>query len=104
VNGGLLVRRLLPLPLGLPFVVGLVRLYGERGGLFSSSVGLGIMIAFSSLGGTALLLWTARSVNLLDAERERIADQLRESTDRYRALAHNFPDGRSFCSITICAM
>jgi len=55
---GLLVRRLLPVTIGLPIIVGALRLEGEQVGLYSSTVGHVIMITFGVAAGTGVLLWT----------------------------------------------
>ena len=91
--GALLVRRLVPATIGAPILVGLLRLAGERNGLYSATVGVAIMIAFSCIGATALLAWTAASLNRIDRERLRVAEALRQSTEQHRTLVRNFPEG-----------
>jgi two-component system, cell cycle sensor histidine kinase and response regulator CckA len=89
----LLVRRLLPATLGLPVLVGMFCIAGERLGLVSPTPALAITIALAAAGATALLLWTAASLERVDAERRRAEEALRRSTEQHRALARNFPDG-----------
>jgi two-component system, cell cycle sensor histidine kinase and response regulator CckA len=91
--GALLLLRLAPVTIGLPVAVGVLRLAGERGGLYSSTIGVAIMVVFSSIGATVLLVWTAASLNRLDRERRRVTEELRHGGERYRMLARNFPDG-----------
>ena len=91
--GALLVRRLVPATIGLPILVGVLRLMGERGGLYSLAFGVGIMIAFGCVGATLLLIWSAASVNRVDGERRRAVEALRLSSERYRTLVRNFPEG-----------
>src|SRR6266581_2267675 len=89
----LLVRRLLPATLGLPVLVGILCIAGERIGLLSTTPALAITIALAAAGATALLLWTAASLERVDAGRRRAEEALRRSTEQHRALARNFPDG-----------
>ena len=91
--GAHLVRRLAPATIGLPVLVGLLRLAGERGGLFGVTFGVALMIIFSVVGATALLLWTAGSLDRVDADRRRVEEALRRSSEQHRTLARSFPDG-----------
>ena len=91
--GAILVRRLLPVTVGLPILVGLLRLEGERAGLYSATVGVLIMIGFGVVGATGLLIWTAASLERLDRDRRRAEDAVRRAHEQHRALARNFPDG-----------
>jgi two-component system cell cycle sensor histidine kinase/response regulator CckA len=91
--GALLVRRLVPATIGIPIAIGLLRFAGEHYGLYSAAVGVAIMVAFSCVGATVLLAWTAASLNRIDRERLRVAETLRQATDQHRTLARNFPEG-----------
>jgi hypothetical protein len=55
--GGFLIRRLLPAAVIVPIVLGLLRLEGERFGLYGMTFGVGIMIAANVLIVSALILW-----------------------------------------------
>lgn len=67
--GGLLARRLVPLALVLPFVLGWLRLRGEESGYYGAKFGLAIF-ATSNILIFILLIW--RTANTLDRlERER---------------------------------
>src|SRR2546426_9497396 len=92
-SAALLVRRLLPATLGIPLLVGSLRLLGEDVGLYSTHVGVVIMTASTMIGATALLLWTARSLERVDRKRRRAEEDVRRSRAQHRALARNFPDG-----------
>jgi two-component system cell cycle sensor histidine kinase/response regulator CckA len=91
--GALLVRRLVPATIGIPIAIGLLRLTGERYGLYSAAVGVAIMVAFSCAGATVLLVWTAASLNRIDRERLRITEALRQTSEQHRTLVRNFPEG-----------
>jgi PAS domain S-box-containing protein len=90
--GGIMARRLLPGLLMIPLVIGWLRLYGERSGAFVSEVG----VALVALTYTFCLLWlvwiTARSVNKTDDRRRQAEETLRESEERFKAIASNTPD------------
>jgi two-component system cell cycle sensor histidine kinase/response regulator CckA len=91
--GALLIRRFVPATIGVPILVGALRHAGERGGLYSATVGVLIMVMFSCLGATLLLVWTAASLNRIDRARRQVAEALRQSSDRHRTLLRHFPDG-----------
>jgi hypothetical protein len=59
-TGGFLVRRLLPAVVVMPIVLGLLRLEGERAGLYGMTVGVALMIAANVLIVSALILLCAR--------------------------------------------
>ncbi len=74
--GGLLLRRLLPAFVLVFFVLGWLRLAGERRGLYDADMGT-TLYTFSSillLGG--LIWWSARSLHLADLRRARMEADL----------------------------
>ena len=94
--GGMVARRLLPAAIGLPFVLGWLRLVGERAGLWSFGVGWALF-ALSALILFVVIIW--RSALVLHAtdmslqrlqtavrELQRAEDALEESERRYRTL------------------
>jgi signal transduction histidine kinase/CheY-like chemotaxis protein len=80
--GGLAARRLLPFAAMLPFVLGRLRLAGERAGLYDTSFGVALGALATAATFSALVLWNARSVNRLEAERRVTEDLMRESSRR----------------------
>ena len=67
--GGFMLRRMVPLTLGMVVATGWVRLIGETMGWFDRSFSLAAGIALS-LGGFCMVLWiVARSLNRTDNER-----------------------------------
>ena len=69
-SGGRLIRRLLPASIIIPVTLGWLRWQGERAGLYSSWMGLALMVV-----GTAVLLggivaWTAYIANEADLDRD----------------------------------
>ena len=92
-TASLLVWRLLPATIGLPVLVGTLRIEGELLGWYSANVGHAIMITTAIVAGTSVLLWTAVSVERIDRKRRAAQDALARSHAQHRALARNFPDG-----------
>jgi PAS domain S-box-containing protein len=89
----MLVRRLLPATLFLPLLIGLLRVGAERAGFISATQGVLAVSILAALGATALLLWTASSLERADRERRRAEDALRNTQQQHRALARHFPAG-----------
>ncbi|HEX6725725.1 MAG TPA: PAS domain S-box protein, partial [Nitrospira sp.] len=68
--GGLMLRRMIPLTLGMVIVTGWVRFVGETMGLFDRSFSLKAVIGLS-MGGFCIVLWiVARALNRAAKERD----------------------------------
>ncbi len=90
-SGGVMSRRLLPVALLLPFVVGWLRLKGEQAGLYGNGFGLALF-ATVNITTFAILVWlSARALNRNDLKRRGAGEQLRESEERFRQLADAMP-------------
>jgi PAS domain S-box-containing protein len=85
-TAGWLARRLLPVVLLVPVLLGWLRLWGERAGWYDTESGTALMVAVIVLvlGAFAWrsFAWLSRS----EAERQRIEEALRESEQRHRLL------------------
>jgi PAS domain S-box-containing protein len=90
--GGTLARRMLPLVLILPVVVGLLRLAGERAGLFRGDVGVMIVAIIYVIMLSIIVLFVARSLNQVDEERKRTTEALETERTLLRTLVDNLPD------------
>lgn len=84
-SGSVLVRRLLPVAVLAPFMIGIVRLFAEHHRLLSSPVASAMAIVAAILFIVYLILSTAITLNASDARRQeaelqtqRLAEQLRE--------------------------
>jgi signal transduction histidine kinase len=95
--GGVLARRLLPIAVLTPAVIGWLRLVAEHRGLLSLEIGLAIMVVVSILLFTALIVTTCRSLNRADlirkASERRLVTQYATTAILTRAptLAEAFP-------------
>ncbi len=82
---GSLARRLLPVAVGMPILLGWLGLEGEQAGLFGTETGVGLLIVASMITVTIAIWTTARSFGA--AER-----QLRLSETRFGDLFETAPD------------
>lgn len=81
-GGGFIARSILPFALGVPFVLGWLRLWGERQGYYGTEFGLALF-ASSNIVIFAVLVWlSARAVNRLDAQRQNATTALDASEAR----------------------
>jgi PAS domain S-box-containing protein len=92
-TGGKLARRLLPAALIVPFVVGWLRLQGERAGYYSTEFGLALFATTNIVILMSLIWLTARSIDRTDAKRKQAENTLRESEARLRRLFEQASDG-----------
>jgi PAS domain S-box-containing protein len=83
--GGAMARRVLPWVVTLPIVLGWLQQRGAALGLFDDKFGLALFAA-GNIGILATIVWySARSLNDLDAGRDRAQQDLRRSAEDLRA-------------------
>src|SRR5690606_10486051 len=83
-----LARRLLPLVIVLPFVLGWLLLRGERYGLYDSTFGNGLRTLLEVTLLSAFVWWSVRAIHERDLRRRRAEQDLRDSERRLsRTLA-----------------
>lgn len=90
--GGILARRLLPLVVAVPVVLGFLRLEGQRRGLYGTEEGVALLIAMSVIIVVIVTYWNAARLEVLDRERDRAQAVVAESEERFRQIAENFQD------------
>jgi len=101
--GGILMRRLLPAMLVVPFVVGWLMLTGEHLGLYSPETAWALFALTTAMALAGTVGRSATILNGLDESlREskatlRAEQALKESTARYRTLFENMLDGYAYC-------
>jgi PAS domain S-box-containing protein len=82
--GGALFRRLMPVAIGMPILIGWFQLIGERAGFYRSELGLALF-AIGNVVVFSILIWlTAIWLNRTD-------DVVREGERRYRELIESLP-------------
>ena len=79
--GGVMARRLLLGIIGIPSVLGILRLEGERQGLYDAQRGVALLIVLIIVSFMIMIWWYAHSLNLTDAERRK-AEEARRDTER----------------------
>ncbi len=79
-TGGAVARRLLPMAICIPWILGAVLLYGEHSGYYRQELALAIFAALSIVIFAGLIWWNAQLLYLVDMERER--------ADRRMAVQH----------------
>jgi PAS domain S-box-containing protein len=90
--GGVVARRLVPVALVIPLVLGWVRLEAERRGLFESAVGV-MLFALAIVATFLTLIWLiARALYRLDIERARAEAAAADQYQLMRTLIDNLPD------------
>ncbi|MBC8007135.1 MAG: PAS domain S-box protein, partial [Prolixibacteraceae bacterium] len=93
--GSTMARRLLPLAIVLPFLIGWLRLQGERAGFYGFEFGLALFATSLVVLFTMLIWLTAVSLNSADAARRQTEDALRNNERRFRALLEHSSDSIS---------
>ena len=92
-TGGIVARKLLLPLMILPVGIAWLRINGERAGLFKSDEGV-VIVALTYTVCFVVLIWmTARSVGRIDQKRRISEDALRESEERFKAMAEVSPVG-----------
>jgi len=86
--GGVMARRLLPVAIGFPPLLGWVRLLGHRTKLYDPEFGVALMVVLSIVLFAALLWWSARLLNQADHQQRQAEERVSASEEKFRALAH----------------
>jgi PAS domain S-box-containing protein len=81
--GGVMVRRLLPAAIGVPFVLGWLRLEGERAGLYGTEFEVALFAVSNIIVFMTLIWWNAQYLIRVDAERKQAEEAMRASEERF---------------------
>lgn len=84
--GGTIARRLMPLTVIVPTVLGWLRVVGQEADFFNSNSGLALMVMVSNLLMFGAIYYFARYLHTNDIQRRSAEKQLTESEERYRDL------------------
>jgi signal transduction histidine kinase/PAS domain-containing protein len=86
--GAFMARRALLPVVVVPIALAWIRLLGERAGLYPEPIGVSLLTTFTVVALVAVVLWNARALRGLDAERRRAAEALQAArADLERALS-----------------
>jgi signal transduction histidine kinase len=86
-TGGSVARRLLPMAILIPWMLGAVRLLGEEAGYFQTEFGISSFAASTIVVFTLLIWWNAKLLYLADRERARTERRLAVQYNATRVLA-----------------
>ncbi len=81
-SGGAMARRLLPVCLAAPILLGRLVLWGLRSGRYDADISLTLLTVLAVTGSTILVCWNAISLHNADLRTRRSQDALRESEIR----------------------
>ena len=91
--GGNILRRLLPVVLVGPILLGWIRLWGQRAGLYDTAFGLAIMV-ISIITTLTIIIWlTAAQLTTIDIKRRQMNDSLHASELRFRSTLESMIEG-----------
>jgi signal transduction histidine kinase/CheY-like chemotaxis protein/HPt (histidine-containing phosphotransfer) domain-containing protein len=80
--GGVVARRLLPVAILVPLVLGWFRLRGQQIGLYGTELGVSLFTVATMAIVAALVWWSARLLYRIDGERRRAAEEMRIARER----------------------
>lgn len=89
--GGTIARRLLPVAIFMPLILGWIRLKGQDLGFYDTEFGLTIYAITTIVFFTSFILWQAWTLNQNDIARRKIETALRESEEKLQAILNNSP-------------
>ena len=85
--GGILVRRLLPAIIIIPLISGWLLGVGENLGYYNREFSHALFAVSTVVFLTILLWFTAISINKLDHERKKLANDIRKNEEKFRTVA-----------------
>ena len=89
--GGVVARRILPVALLAPFVLGWLRIAGQQRGLYGPELGRALSAVADALVLTVILLGTAAALMRADEKRRSSEKGLRTAEEKYRLLFESSP-------------
>ena len=89
--GGVVARRILPVALLAPFILGWLRVTGQERGLYGLELGRALYAVSDALILTVILLGTAAALMRADEKRRSSEEALRTAEEQYRLLFENSP-------------
>jgi len=86
--GGMTARRLLPAALVMPIAIERLQFWGQEAGFYDMTVGMILITLASMFVFTLLILWNARILLRLDAQRNEAEDTVRQALDVLESNLH----------------
>ncbi|MEJ7622918.1 MAG: response regulator [Pyrinomonadaceae bacterium] len=83
-TGGVMARRLLPLIILIPGILGWLRLYGEEKGVYGAQLGTAMLIATIITVLGIIILSNARLMNVVSSKRRQTEELMRQSEEAMR--------------------
>jgi PAS domain S-box-containing protein len=97
--GGLMVRRVLPFTIGIPFVLGWLELKGEQAGLYEQNLGVALHVVASIVFIAIVIGWHGAALERIDRERLEATREMRRAFEalgrrerHFRSLIENAQD------------
>jgi len=95
-GGGMMLRRLLPVGIFVPWAVGWLAAIGNRKGFYGGDTDDVLLAAALMIIFTAVLYANARAMNRVDAEREDTQQMLRRSSEQWQLTFDCMSEGLSY--------
>lgn len=76
--GGVMLRRILPVVILFPILLGWLRLHGEKLVIYDNELGIALMVVVQILGLVAVVLWNSSIIVRLDKERNDAEERLKD--------------------------
>lgn len=91
--GGDVLRRFLPIAMMLPVILGWMRLWGQRAGLYDTALGLALLVISLITTLTVFVLLNAMQLTSIDIKRSQTDENLRASELRFRSTLESMMEG-----------
>jgi PAS domain S-box-containing protein len=91
--GAVITRWLLPPAILVPMTIGWMRLFAEREGLFSEAFGMSLFTVLMVATFSALVLWVARTLDRIAAQRAKAEEQADEQREWLQVTLASIGDG-----------
>jgi PAS domain S-box-containing protein len=92
-TGAVVTRWLLPAAVGVPLVVGWMRLFAEREGIFGEAFGMALFTVVMIAWFSALILWVARTLDQAAAQRAQAEGAATEQREWLQVTLASIGDG-----------
>jgi PAS domain-containing protein len=90
--GGLLARRMIPMAVLLPILLGALRIAGENAGWYDNAFGFALFATAFIVLFLIAIWWAARLLFRIDNQRQLAESARAENEERFRELARNLGD------------